>query len=237
MSLKTLANSVTPSEPAEAFSRWQRIQLFLISLAGCVLVRAIGATLHYQIEGWENFQKFKDERDPIILSFWHNQIFLATFFWRNRNMAVLTSQHFDGEYITKIINRFGYQAIRGSATRGGVTALLRLKKRLSRGQDLAIAADGPRGPIYQAKRGALWLSRRTGKAIIPCHMQPKRFWRLGSWDQFRIPKPFSPVFVKIGTPLVVKSSDDEGVSAEHYQGEMVRIQELSEGRWFRSAKD
>lgn len=236
MSLKAPADSAMPSESMARFNRWQRIQLSLIGLAGCVLIRAIGATLHYQIEGWENFQRLKDNREPIILSFWHNQIFLATFFWRNRNMAVLTSQHFDGEYITKIINRFGYQAIRGSATRGGVTALLRLRRCLSRGQDLAIAADGPRGPAYQVKRGAPWLSRRTGKAIIPCHMEPKCFWQLGSWDQFRIPKPFSPVFVKIGAPLVVSDSDNEEISAEHYQGAMARIQELAESHWFPPAK-
>jgi len=236
MSFKASADSAMPSDPATAFNRWQRIQLSLIGFVGCMLIRTIGATLHYQIEGWENFQRLKDNREPIILSFWHNQIFLATFFWRNRNMAVLTSQHFDGEYIAKIINRFGYQAIRGSATRGGVTALLRLRKCLSCGQDLAIAADGPRGPAYQVKKGALWLSRRTGKAIIPCHMEPKHFWQLGSWDQFRIPKPFSPVFVKIGTPLVASGSDDEDVSVGHYQGEMARIQELSEGHWFPLAK-
>jgi lysophospholipid acyltransferase (LPLAT)-like uncharacterized protein len=68
-------------------------------------------------------------------------------------------------------------------------------------------------------------------------MEPKYFWQLGSWDQFRIPKPFSPVFVKIGAPLVVSDSDNEEISAEYYQGAMARIQELAESHWFPPAKD
>ena len=86
MSFKASADSAMPSESMARFNRWQRMQLSLIGFVGCVLIRAIGATLRYQVEGWENFQKLKDNREPIILSFWHNQIFLAT-----EQFGILTS--------------------------------------------------------------------------------------------------------------------------------------------------
>ena len=231
MSFEVTANRGAPIESARHFDRWQRAKLVLIDLLGWTLIRTIGATLRYRTENWENLQQLKNSRTPIIYSFWHNQIFLATFFWRFRNIAVITSHHFDGEYVARIIGRFGYQAVRGSTRRGGAEALLQLRSRLDQGQDVAFTVDGPRGPIYQVKRGPLWLSRRTGAPVVPLHMQPKHFWQLGSWDQFRIPKPFSPVLIKIGRPLVVTDRGGDDSWMVRYQGEMKRIQERCESHW------
>ena len=231
MSSEVSASRGAPVGSARHFDRRQRVKLFLIGLLGWTLIRTIGLTLRYRTEGGEDLQRFKDDRTPVIYSFWHNQIFLATVFWRFRNIAVITSHHFDGEYIARIIGKFGYQAVRGSARRGGAEALLQLRSRLDQGQDVAFTVDGPRGPIYQVKRGPLWLSRRTGAPIVPFHMQPKHFWQLGSWDEFRIPKPFSPVLVKIGQPLVVTDRGGDDFWMARYQGEMKRIQEWCESRW------
>jgi lysophospholipid acyltransferase (LPLAT)-like uncharacterized protein len=231
MTLETSAALPTRGAPAKPFGPWQKAQISLISLSGWVLLRTIGSTLRYRIEDWENFRRLKDRQKPIIYSCWHNQILYATHFWRFRDITVITSRHFDGECIARIIRKLGYRAARGSSRRGGVSALLQLKECLRKGRDVGFTVDGPRGPDYQVKPGPIWLSRRTGAPIVPFHIQPRSFWQLRSWDRFRIPKPFTPVLVKIGQPLVVPPRGQQEAWMGRYQNEMSRIQEYCESHW------
>lgn len=213
------------------FSLGQKVRIFLISHLGWALVRLIGATLRYRVENWEKFQQLKDAQQAIIYSFWHNQIFSATHFWRARGIVVITSRHFDGEYIGRVIKRFGYGAARGSSGKGAVRALLELKKHLEQGTDVAFTIDGPKGPLYQVKPGPLWLSKKTGAPIVPFHLEPKCFWTLNSWDRFRIPKPFSPALVVIGEPLLVPPHGKDAEWMPKYQEEMERIKNYCEHYW------
>lgn len=216
-----------------SFSHKQRFQIGAISLVGSLLIRLICSTLRYHVEDWDNFQRFPDQQKPVIYSFWHNQIFTATHFWRDRGIVVITSQHFDGEYIARIIERFGYGAARGSSSRGAVRALLELKKHLANGRHVAFTIDGPKGPAGKVKPGPLWLARKTGAPIVPFHIQPKAYWEFNSWDRFRIPKPFSPVLVKIGRPLFVPEKGEEDSWLEVFQQEMDKISRYCETYWDR----
>lgn len=216
--------------PDQSFSLGQRLGIQLITLLGWMAVWLVNSTLRFQVRGWEHFQQCK-ARGPVIFSFWHNQIFMATYFWRFRDIVVITSRHFDGEYIARIIERFGYGAARGSSSRGAVKALLALKRHLEEGTDVAFTIDGPRGPAYRVKPGPLWLSRKTGVPVLPFHIEPQRYWQLRTWDRFRIPRPFSPVLVTIGRPFVVPEEGEEEIWTAHYQQEMDRIREWSEVYW------
>ena len=211
------------------------LKIRLIALAGWALVWLICSTLRYRWEGPESLRA-GNGREPVILSCWHNQIFFGTHIWRFRGMAVLASLHFDGEYIARILQRFGYKAARGSSKRGGAPALRQLKKHLDGGADVVFTADGPTGPVYRVKPGPLWLSERTGFSIVPMHMQPRRYWALKSWDRFRIPKPFSPVLVKIGRPLRVPPKGSREIWLQRYQQEMDRIRDYCESYWGASGR-
>jgi lysophospholipid acyltransferase (LPLAT)-like uncharacterized protein len=211
-------------EGAKPFTWMQRTEIFLLSWLGWLLVWLIGSTLRWQVDGWENFLEAKQQQRSIIYCFWHNQILSATHFWRFRNIVVITSQHLDGEVIAGTIKRFGYGSARGSSSRGAAKALLQLKRCIEQGKDVAFTADGPTGPAYQVKSGPVWLSRKTGAAILPFHIQPQGFWSLNSWDAFRIPKPFSRVLVKIGRPLMISSEQDEESGRAQFQSEMARLQ-------------
>ncbi len=213
------------------FSYSQRIKLALISNLGWLVIWLIGPTLRYRVENWEEFADAKREHGRLIYSFWHNQIFAGMFFWRKRNIVVMTSAHFDGEYIARIIQRFGYGAARGSSTRGGIRAVLELSKHLSRGLDVAFTVDGPKGPVYRVKPGPVWLSRKTGVPIFPFHFEPLRAWKLRSWDSLRIPKPFSPVVLKIGKPFIVPPDGLEEEWLSRLQAEMDRLRNDSERHW------
>jgi lysophospholipid acyltransferase (LPLAT)-like uncharacterized protein len=174
------------------------------------LIQTLARTVRFEIEGWEHWQT-ANERGAPIYTFWHNRVFLATFFWRWRKIVVMTSQSFDGEYIARFIQRFGYGAARGSSTRGGAGALVEMIKLARAGFPAAFTIDGPKGPKYEAKMGAMMLAKKTGQPVLPFAINAARYWQVKSWDNFQIPKPFTRAKVKIAAPIYVSAdaSDQE----------------------------
>jgi lysophospholipid acyltransferase (LPLAT)-like uncharacterized protein len=189
-------------------SRSKQIQARLIAMTGYRLVAALGATLRWRTEGREHFDGvFAGGRRP-IMAFWHGRILPATYYFRRRGLVVITSENFDGEWIAGIIERFGYGTARGSTSRGGLRALLQLKRDMQAGLPAAFTVDGPRGPARVAQPGAAWLAKATGNPIVPFHVEAERHWTVRSWDRTQIPKPFSTVTVVIGEPLDVAADAD-----------------------------
>ena len=186
-------------------------QQFAIRAGGLVfplLIRAIGATLRFQVERREHWDEAAREGRLPIYTFWHDRIFAGTYFFRGRRIVIMTSQSFDGEYIARFIQRLGYGAVRGSSTRGGVGALVELTRLVRRGCPAGFSIDGPRGPRHVAKMGALLLAKKTGQAVLPFGVNAERYWSLKSWDRMQIPKPFSRVRVRFAPPLYVPADAD-----------------------------
>ena len=97
---------------------------------------------------------------------------------------------------------FGFQVVRGSSKRRGFQGIIHMRKEMESGYGAALAVDGPRGPIHQAKPGAVYLAQKMKVPIVPVGFAAKRFWTLEStWDKFIIPKPFSPCIVAMGEPV------------------------------------
>ncbi len=208
--------TVQTSERAEPFSLRKRLLLWLVSWAGYLAIKLIAPTLRWSISvepgGPDDLPAI--HRLPVIYVFWHRCVFPATYFWRHRQIQVMTSASFDGEYIARIIEKFGYGAVRGSSTRGGVRALLGMHTELETGRSVAFTIDGPRGPVYVAKPGAALLARNTGAAILPFHIALEHPWTLNSWDRFMIPKPFTCAVVRIGKLIRVPASADSTALAQ-----------------------
>ncbi len=211
------------------YSFWEEVQLRVYGFLAAGLVRVLGWTVRFRVEGWENVQGQKDAGEGAILSFWHNQILLGTLFWKKRNIMVMASPHFDGELTGRMIEYFGFCYCSGSSSRGAVKALLQMKRHLGKGFEVAFTVDGPRGPVYKVQPGPLWLSRKSGAPIVCFHIQPDSYWELNSWDGFRIPKPFTRCLVKIWEPLQFPPEIDEAEALERFQQEMDRLREYCEG--------
>lgn len=186
-----------------------RIVIRAAEFAFYLLIRVIGSTIRYKVKGWENFESIENAGKLPIYAFWHDRIFAGTYFFRNRGIAVITSQSKDGEYIARFIQRLGYGAIRGSSTRGGVGALVEMIKAMRNGTATAFTLDGPKGPRYKAKQGAILLAKKTGNPVMPFVVECRSFWTVNSWDRLQIPKPFTRAKVVIGKPLYVNENADQ----------------------------
>ncbi len=173
------------------------------------LIKIIGRTVRYETDNWENFQKIEQSGKIPIYAFWHNRIFAGTYFFRNRGIVVITSQSFDGEYIARFIQRLGYGAVRGSSTRGGVGALVEMIRLMKRGLPMGFTVDGPKGPKYVAKTGAVLLAKKTGNPLMPFVVECEKFWTINSWDKMQIPKLFTRAKIFIAEPIYVEANAND----------------------------
>ena len=188
----------------------KRVQVAAIAGLGYPLINALGHTLRWRVEGLQHFDATLASGRQPVMAFWHGRILSATFYFRRRGIVVITSENFDGEWIARIIERFGYGTARGSTTRGGLKAMLQLKRDLAQGKPAGFTVDGPRGPARVAQPGAIWLASATGNPVLPFHLEASSHWTMRSWDRTQIPKPFSTVALVVAEPLEVpRDATDE----------------------------
>ncbi|MFN2578050.1 MAG: lysophospholipid acyltransferase family protein [Pyrinomonadaceae bacterium] len=198
-----------------SYSWKERLLIRAADLAFFALIKLIGTTIKFEIDGWENWEAAARDNHIPIYTFWHNRVFLSTYFWQRRGIVVMTSRSFDGEYIARFIQRFGYGAARGSSTRGATGAVVEMVRLMRAGCPTAFTIDGPKGPRYEAKMGSVLLAKKTGFPILPFTIAANRIWEVTqSWDQFQIPKPFARACVFIATPIyVAPDADDKALEA------------------------
>jgi hypothetical protein len=186
----------------------KRAQVAVIAALGVPIIAAVGASLRWKVEGLEHLRVTASGRRP-IMAFWHGRVLGATYYFRRRGIAVMISENFDGEWIARIIEQFGFRTSRGSSSRGGHRALLQLKREMEKGRASGFAVDGPRGPARTAQPGAVWLAKLTGNPVVPFHLEASSSWNLKSWDRTQIPRPFSTVALTVGAPIEVSREADE----------------------------
>ena len=218
------------------FTLSQRILLSLATWIIPALLRLIGSTLRETSTYEEGAIQSLDEVYPGIFPFWHRCVLPATWLYRHQHPAVMTSRSLDGEYIARVIRRFGFIPVRGSSSRGGQRALLEMNKLLAEGNAVAFTIDGPRGPRYVAKKGPVLLARMSGAAITAFYVAVENAWVLNSWDRLVIPKPFSRIYVRFARKIWVPADADDA-AMERYHAEMQtaleRITEFAEAQFGR----
>ena len=192
----------------------QRLEVATIAGIGYPLINALGRTLRWRVEGLHHYEAVLASGRQPVMAFWHGRILPATFYFRRRGIVVITSENYDGEWIARIIERFGYGTARGSTSRGARRAVLQLVRELGRGRPAGFTVDGPRGPARVAQAGAVWLASATGNPVLPFHLEASRHWTLRSWDRTQIPKPFATVGLAVGEPFAVaRDLDEQGLES------------------------
>lgn len=193
-----------------SYSFKQRFLIRLADIAVYTIIRLISSTLRYEVQRWENWEAATlNDRQPIY-AMWHNRVFGSICYWQKRGIVVMTSKSFDGEYIARFIQRFGFGAARGSSTRGGSTALAHMERLLRLGYPVGFTIDGPKGPRYVAKMGAVLLAKKTGLPILPLTITPRWCWEVkGSWDRTQVPLPFTTALIDLAPPFLVAADADK----------------------------
>jgi lysophospholipid acyltransferase (LPLAT)-like uncharacterized protein len=147
-------------------------------------------------------------RRPVIYVVWHGRLLLLPYLYGHRGCHVLASRSRDGELIARWARRFGLEPVRGSSSHGGTGALRALARALRAGREVVVVPDGPRGPREVLKPGVIALARLTGAPIVPMAVGASREWRVRSWDEFRIPRPFARCVMRFGEPIHVSRAAD-----------------------------
>jgi lysophospholipid acyltransferase (LPLAT)-like uncharacterized protein len=196
-------------ETLEKYSFLDRLKIRLADLVFFAAISLIGRTIRWEVSGEEHLDVVAAKGQEPIFCLWHDRIFAGTYYLRDRGIVVITSQSLDGEYIARFLKRFGFGTIRGSSTRGGVRALVEMIREMRRGAPMAFTVDGPRGPRYEAKPGALLLAKKTGNPLVPFSVECDRFWMIRSWDRLQIPKPFTKARFMVGSPQYIPANATE----------------------------
>lgn len=136
--------------------------------------------------------------EPVAFVLWHNRLFIVSEVYRRfrggRPLYALISASRDGALLTAFFEMVGgMRAVRGSSSRFGREAASALMAVQRAGNDIGITPDGPRGPCYDFKPGAIVVPRRTGTPVLLLGGDFRSAWQLGSWDRFYLPRPFSTV--------------------------------------------
>lgn len=182
-----------------------QVTAFMLWLAARLLL----ATYRIEVLG----QQHRDHaaalhaQGSFCIALWHEHLFASILAHHGQRFAPLASLSHDGDLVTRVMDRFGFQTVRGSSSRGGGEARDGLVASTGDGWFTALTVDGPRGPRRRVKGGIIDIARRTGVAVLPLTTIASSHWILSrSWDQFKIPKPFAKIVVSYGAPVFVAPS-------------------------------
>jgi hypothetical protein len=162
-------------------------------------------------------QVITQQGQPVIFALWHNRLFVTPEIVRRfrggQPISALISASKDGSWLAALFHGVGMDAVRGSSSRKGREAAAGLLDAFQQGKDIGITPDGPRGPAYAMKAGALVVGRRTKAAFVLVGMDFQSAWRVNSWDGFYLPRPFSSIRMHFeNVDLSTIEDTDEGIA-------------------------
>jgi lysophospholipid acyltransferase (LPLAT)-like uncharacterized protein len=184
------------------------------SRIGVLVLRLLALTWRVRFVNEAVVRDLRARRQQFIYVLWHGQLLPLLWAHRRRGIAVMISEHQDGEIIARIAMALGFRTVRGSTSRGAARALLGASQALESGIDVAVTVDGPRGPAGVVTPGASVISHRTGAPMVPAAASASRAWRMRSWDRFLVPKPFARIIVAYGEPITVRAATPRDASEQ-----------------------
>ncbi|MGZ3806690.1 MAG: lysophospholipid acyltransferase family protein, partial [Bacteriovorax sp.] len=170
------------------------------------LIRLLNFTYRYEFIGLENKEKARAQSKDKTFAYalWHQNLIGAIFSHIGEKFTMVISESKDGELVAVTCEKFGHLPARGSSTRGGKKAMIEIVKNMKKGYPGALTVDGPKGPPHVVKPGIVEIAKLSHAAILPLSPYAEKTWVTEkSWDQFRIPKPFTKIVVVIGEPITI----------------------------------
>jgi lysophospholipid acyltransferase (LPLAT)-like uncharacterized protein len=173
-------------------------QLFLTNI-----VTALCKSLKIEKINDETIKKLDEENKNYILAFWHGTMLLPWFLHGSPKFAALISKSKDGDLLAKLLKHWEYEVVRGSSSSGGDVALGIMVDFAKNNYSVSITPDGPRGPAYKLKAGAVIAAKKSGIPLVLAGIGYKKKKVLSNWDRFEIPYFFSKARVVYSKPIYV----------------------------------
>jgi len=178
------------------------------------LVRIFASTWRIRLVNAAAHDRVRESGRPFVYAIWHGSMLPLLWHHRGCGAVLLISRSRDGDLIARTMWHFGYQAIRGSTSRGAARALLTITRELETGQTIALSPDGPRGPARIFAPGAIAAAGRVGAPILCVGCAVSSAWRARSWDRFIVPLPFATVSIAYAEPEVPSGGSGSAVERE-----------------------
>jgi lysophospholipid acyltransferase (LPLAT)-like uncharacterized protein len=196
--------SAHPKSKKSWIRRFRDRSLFwLATRFGHLLLLLAGHWTRITVVGEEHLREIQKQGTGFTWIVWHGRMLIPIFQRRNCGCIAMVSEHQDGELITRIIHKIGYETSRGSSTRGGARAFVEMVKKLREGGEGAMLPDGPKGPRHCFKPGTMLLAQRAQIPMLHITFSAHPAWTFRSWDRFTVPKPFSKSILFMGKPIWV----------------------------------
>ena len=181
----------------------KNIKLFLSYYFLRLFLGLVFLTCRWKILGLDCFNRAIKNNRPIMLCFWHCDLVFVARYFKNSPLNVygVSSTHLDSQIMAKLLLFWKIKLIRGSSTRGWANVIKNIiKLSYDSSSIVAISNDGPQGPPRVAKGGSLSAAQKYNFQIISVSVVSSKFWKLKTWDQTLIPKPFSIISLKFSAP-------------------------------------
>lgn len=201
----------------------QKLVDYFVPRLAWLYLNFVGKTSKIYWSNLDELEKYEKQFHKPLYAFWHGRQLFFAYAYRNQPAASLVSQSHDGEYIAQAIRLFGMETVRGSSSRGGRRALVKLKRILESGKAAAVTPDGPKGPQKTVASGILFLSKKTGKQILPITYSAKRKLIFHGWDDYWVPLPFNTILIRYGKPIAVLPEDNIEKKSQELANELNRI--------------
>ncbi len=183
--------------------QYQSFLRFIGNYVLYILIQTLCKTLRIQSSGKENVNALVNEKKKFVLAFWHGTMVIPWFAHRNLNLLAIISQSKDGDLLAKILRKWNYKVVRGSSSKGGEVALQIMIDHGKHECAVAITPDGPRGPNFKMKAGAVVTAKKSGVPLVLVGAGYKSKIKLHSWDNFEVPLPFSKVQLVYSEPIII----------------------------------
>jgi len=190
-------------------------QSTLLSMIVPILLRSL--KLHVVNE--EPVRKLLEKKQPFVLMFWHGSMLLPWWHMRHARPAALISRSKDGQILSDILERWNYNVVRGSSSKGSKEAMEFMRRLIDYGHIVCITPDGPRGPGMELKMGGIRIAQTKEVPLVYCSVRYEQFSSLRSWDQFEIPHLFTRACLSFSDPIHVPVELD-GVSLDNFRLEL-----------------
>jgi len=184
------------------------------------IIRLLHATMRIDYVNRSAADRYWQHGKPVILAFWHDQLFLMIKGYYGPEARVLISPSGDGELIARTMSCFGQGAVRGSSSRGGSAALREMVKLAREPYDLVVTPDGPKGPRHKVKMGVVQLAKLTRRPVLPMAFVASKGHRFNSWDRFLLPYPFARGVYAFGDVLTIGEHETLGEFAVRLEAAM-----------------